>query len=123
MTADELTQREVNQVWNRDAPDGKCWACTKCKFKSTLGGNAGYHALKTGHGPPKLAKLPADQLMLTTPSTTPPLAVRAGDVMQVNYDLRMALEIAETAIEHAEAAGASQPVIAKLREMVRQLRG
>jgi len=116
------TQSETKVVWNRDAPEGKTWACTVCSHRAIYGGTAGTHALKSGHGLPVLDDLQPDELepKHTTKTT---LVVRAGDLMQVGYDLRMALDVARTAVQAAHDAGAPKEVVNKLWTMIKRLSG
>ena len=41
------------------APEGQSWKCPDCYSWVTLGENAWYHALRTGHGKPALESIPA----------------------------------------------------------------
>lgn len=47
-------EARLRDVWTTDAPDGLAWTCPDCDSWATLGGNAGYHAQKSGHRLPTL---------------------------------------------------------------------
>lgn len=68
------------------------------------------------------ALLTARRVTPPAPAKRPVLSVPAGDYMQVGYDLRIALQIAEVAIGEAERAGSPAETINRLRAMVKQLR-
>lgn len=55
MTRDE----EITRIWNSNAPAGQAWICQEpgCDSWATLGGNAGFHAHKTGHALPVLSPI------------------------------------------------------------------
>lgn len=53
-----LREAEIKKIWIQDAPEGQAWHCPDCLSSATLGGNAGYHATKTGHGIPTLGSSP-----------------------------------------------------------------
>lgn len=61
---DEKDAREegLRLVWNTDAPQGDAWKCPNCDSWATIGGNAAYHATKTGHGVPELGTMPPEIL-------------------------------------------------------------
>lgn len=118
----EVTNAELKTTWNRNAPDDHCWACTKCTHRTTLGAKAAAHALTKKHGPPKLDALRPEEMMPDSPRK-PELVVRAGDMMQVGEDLRLALEVARIATQLAETAGASSAQVNQLRRMIASLGG
>lgn len=49
---------DLATVWRTDAPAGQAWKCPDCDSWATLGGNAGWHAEKSGHGVPSLGPIP-----------------------------------------------------------------
>lgn len=53
-------------------------------------------------------------------NTPPPVAVRAGDMMQVGEDMRLLIEIADAAISIAEHYGCAPAEVARLRAVLDQ---
>ncbi len=89
----EPRDEALTRVRNTDAPDGQGWFCPDCGNWASLGGNAAYHATKTGHGQPVLKMIPADVETLSRP-TAP--KVEPGDTVLFHFS-RLG---AESKLEH-----------------------
>lgn len=140
---DDLPRLHEAKLWTTDAPRGKAWTCPDCGHWATLGGNAAYHAMKMKHAPPELLELPPGTKTLDPtwvqrrtnvlglddepepvteePPVEEPVADSASMVMQLGDSLRLALTVADTALDMLEQRGQSRQVLA-LRDLVLRIR-